>query len=217
MTNQHQPAITSHRSPQSAAGTAAAQDRVRQYLNHGATYRDIAEAAGIGTMTVHDLANSRRQQPTRHAVAAVLKIRQAPPPQLRVDAGGTRLRLRALYVMGHGSARLARATGISERTIRALVNGEAATVSVKLRDTITTIYDRWWDKRAPERTAAERSAATLARRRAIRGNWCTAAALDDDELDIPGYKPRYGWRPATGTGVADDINAPRRPVRRRRA
>ncbi len=29
-----------------------------------------------------------------------------------------------------------------------------------------------WDKRAPERDRFERAAATAARRRAIRGNWC---------------------------------------------
>ena len=27
----------------------------------------------------------------------------------------------------------------------------------------------------------------------------------DDQLDIPGYRPEYGWKPATGTGVAPEI------------
>jgi hypothetical protein len=61
----------------------------------------------------------------------------------------------------------------------------------------------------PERTRAERAAATAARRRAIAGNWCAAAALDDDLLDTPGYRPRYGWKPATGTGIAPDHPLPR--------
>ena len=107
--------------------------------------------------------------------------------------------------MGHGSARIARAAGVREMTIRALVRGDARTISPKLRDTITALYDAWWDKRAPERTRAERGAATLARRRAIAGNWCAAAALDDDQLDVPGYRPRHGWKPATGTGTAPGI------------
>ena len=46
----------------------------------------------------------------------------------------------------------------------------------------------------------------------MTGNWCAAAALDDDQLDTPGYRPRYGWKPATGTGVAPDI----RPAATRR-
>jgi transcriptional regulator with XRE-family HTH domain len=129
-------------------------------------------------------------------------------PAARVDAGGTRLRLRALHVMGHGPARLARALGIRETTISQLVRGDAATVSPRLRDAITDLYDAWWDKRAPERSRAERAAAAAARRRAIAGNWCAAAALDDDELDTPGYRPSYGWKPATGTGIASDIRPP---------
>ncbi len=50
----------------------------------------------------------------------------------RIDAGGTRLRLRALHVMGHGSARLARALGVRPQAIAELVSGHAATVSPQL-------------------------------------------------------------------------------------
>jgi hypothetical protein len=50
------------------------------------------------------------------------------------------------------------------------------------------------------------AAVTAARKRAIAGNWCAAAALDDDQLDIPGYRPKAGWKPATGTGAAPDIH-----------
>ena len=130
----------------------------------------------------------------------------------RLDAGGTRLRLRALHVMGHGSARISRALGVREETIQRLVRGDARTISPPLRDAIADLYDAWWDKRAPERTRAERAAAARARRRASAGNWCAGAALDDDQLDTPGYRPRTGYRPATGTGTAPDI---RLPVRRR--
>jgi hypothetical protein len=41
--------------------------------------------------------------------------------------------------------------------------------------------------------------------------------MDDDQLDIPGYQPEYGWKPATGTGVAPDIRiGARRHYRRRK-
>jgi len=127
----------------------------------------------------------------------------------RLDAGGTRLRLRALHVMGHGSARISRALGVREETIQRLVRGDAGTISPQLRDAISDLYDAWWDKRAPERTRAERAAAARARRRAITGNWCAAAALNDDQLDVPGYRPRTGYRPATGTGIAPDVRVRR--------
>ena len=87
--------------------------------------------------------------------------------------------------MGHGSARIARAAGVQRQTIRKLVRGDARTVSPQLRDAIADLYDAWWDKRAPARTRSERAAATAARKRAIAGNWCAAAALDDDQLDTP--------------------------------
>src|SRR6266851_2551584 len=121
----------------------------------------------------------------------------------RLDAGGTRLRLRALHVMGHGSARISRALGVREETIQRLVRGDARTISPPLRDAIADLYDAWWDKRA--------------RRRAIAGNWCAGAALHDDQLDVPGYRPRTGYRPATGTGIAPDIRMPVRRYRRKGA
>ena len=118
--------------------------------------------------------------------------------------------------MGHGSARIARAAGVHPQTIRQLVRGDARTVSPQLRDAIIAVYDAWWDKRAPARTRSERAAATAARKRAIAGNWCAAAALDDDLLDIPGYRPRHGWKPATGTGTAPDIHPPAPPAERKK-
>ncbi len=195
-------------------GSGAARDHVHHLRQDGGTYRGIATAAGLAPATVHDLVSGRRRS-TNGTAAAVLSVTSQAIPRARLDAGGTRLRLRALHVMGHGSARIARAAGVREMTIRQLVRGDARTVSPKLRDTITAVYDAWWDKRAPERTRAERGAATLARRRAIAGNWCAAAALDDDQLDTPGYRPRHGWKPATGTGTAPGIRPSGTTTRRR--
>ena len=165
--------------------------------------------------TRRDLASGRRR-PARGTAAAGLAVTTEAFPRDRLDAGGTRLRLRALHVMGHGSARIARALGVRSTAIQELVGGTARTVRPHLRDAVTDLYDAWWDKRALERTRAERAAATLARRRAIAGNWCAAAALDDDQLDTPGYRPQYGWKPAAGTGVAPDIRPAARHHRRRK-
>ena len=151
--------------------------------------------------TIQDLTSDRPAAMSTAAAAAMTRRTVSPA---RVDAGGTRLRLRALHVMGHGSARIARTIGAREMTIRALTRGDITAISPQLRDTIADLYDSWWDKRAPERSRAERAAATAARRRARTGNWCAPVALDDDQLDIPGYRPRSRWRPATGTGIAPD-------------
>jgi hypothetical protein len=185
----------------------AARHHVVRLRQDGGTYRSIAAAAALSPGTVRALASGRRRaQPA--TAAAVLTVTSWSLPRERLDAGGARLRLRALHVMGHGSARIARAAGAHPGTIRKIVRGDARTVSLQLRDTITAVYDTWWDRRAPGRTRHERAAATAARKRAITGNWCAAAALDDDLLDTPGYRPRAGWKPATGTGTAPDIRPP---------
>jgi transcriptional regulator with XRE-family HTH domain len=178
---------------------------VRRLRAEGGTYRSIAAASGLAPTTVHDLATGRRD-PTPATTRALSKAHGGALPQARVDAGGTRLRLRALHVMGHGSARIARALGTREKTIRRLARGDIPTVSRTLHNAAADLYDAWWDKRAPERTPAERAAATAARRRSIAGNWCAGAGLDDDELDTPGYKPASKWKPATGTGIAPDVH-----------
>jgi plasmid maintenance system antidote protein VapI len=52
-----------------------------------------------------------------------------PTSRDRIDAGGTRLRLRALHVMGHGSARIARALHVRPQAVTQIVGGRAHTVS----------------------------------------------------------------------------------------
>ena len=211
-----QPSAAAASLDQPDAGPSAVRDHLNRLLQHGGTYRTIAAAAAVAPTTVHDLAAGRREA-TGSIATALLAVTSEALPQGRLDAGGARLRLRALHVMGHSSARIARAVGASEKTIRKLVRGDAKTISPRLHDAITDVYDGWWDKRAPGRTRAERTAATIARRRAIAGNWCAGAGLDDDQLDIPGYRPTSGWKHATGTGTAPDIRPPRRPRRSNRA
>jgi hypothetical protein len=189
-------------------GRLEARDQISRLRKEGGTYR--SNAAGLATAAVHDLAAGRRN-PAPATDRALRKAAAGVLPRARLDAGCTRLRLRALHVMGHGSARIARALGVGEMTIRRLTRGDAPTVNLSLRDDVTDLYDAWGDKSAPERNKSERAAVTAARRRAIAGNWCAGAGLDDDELDTPGYKPTSNWKPATGTGTAPDIHPPDRP------
>jgi hypothetical protein len=202
------------RSEASTRQREAARAHLTRLRQGGGTYRSVAAAAALSTGSVHRLASGRRRAQPGTATA-VLTVTSPGLPQARLDATETRLRLRALHVMGHGSARIAWAVGVHPVTIRKLIRGDVRTVSQRLRDAIGELYDAWWDKRAPGRTRFERAAATIARNRARTENWCAPAALDD-RLDIPGYRPEYGWKPATGTGVAPDIYVPVRRHRRRK-
>jgi hypothetical protein len=127
-------------------------------------------------------------------------------PAMVPSVSGARLRLRALVAIGHGSARIARALGdrTSTHAVQRILTGATTEIpGARLRQ-IRYLYEAWWDLCPPERTRAERVAATAACSRARREGWCTGAGLDDDELDTPGYDPRCAWRPAIGTGVATD-------------
>ena len=190
----------------------AVRDHVTKLRQHGWTYRSIAAATALSPDTVSALATGRRRaQPA--TATAVLKLTSRILSRSRLDATGTRLRLRALHVMGHGSARIARAAGVHPVTIRKLVRGDARTVSPQLRTAIIAVYDVWWDKRAPVVSAPQPPPPA----NAPSPGTGAAAALDDDLLDLPGYLPRQGWMPATGTGIAPDICPPTRLHRKSRA
>ena len=123
-----------------------------------------------------------------------------------VDAIGTPALgcARLAGAMGHSQTRIARALGQPDWVINRVINGVIREVSPQLRADALPLYDSWWCLRPPERTRAERVAAAAARARAERCRWCTGAGLDDDDLDMPGYRPRSTYRPAEGVGVADD-------------
>ena len=201
--------------PYPATGPGPARAHVRRLRQDGGTYRGIAAAAGLAPATVSDLDRGRRR-PTRGTTAAVLAVTsQTRPARPR----GRRRHPAAAAGPARDGPRLGphrprprrpRDDHPPDRPRRRPHR------QPQLRDQVTDLYDAWWDKRAPARTRFERGAATAARKRAIAGNWCAAAALDDDLLDIPGYRPRHGWKPATGTGVAPDIRPPARRHRRNR-
>ncbi|HET7015981.1 MAG TPA: hypothetical protein VFI65_18810 [Streptosporangiaceae bacterium] len=141
----------------------------------------------------------------------------APPPEppasaepdvariVWVEPNGTAWRLRSLVAMGHSATRIAGALGVRVESVQKLLRGDAALIGADLRRLASQLWEAWWDKRPPETTAAERRAAAEARRRAETHNWCAPVGLDEDQLDEPGYRPYCRYRPASGSGVADDF------------
>jgi hypothetical protein len=94
--------------------------------------------------------------------------------------------------------------GSASHIIAPLIRGDRATITTPLRDDITRLFDTWWDKQPPRRTPQEKTAACKALQRAAMHSWPCPAALDEDELDQPGYQPTARWRYAHGTGIAAD-------------
>jgi hypothetical protein len=168
----------------------------------GGTYESIGRAAGTGAMTVHCIANARRPTVQAKVASKLLAISEADIRIVQPSPGGTMWRLRALVAMGHTCSRMAVATGIPSATLRRIVRGDALTISPALRQAVTALFDAWWDKAPPRRTRQEKLAARNALKRAALNGWPCPAGLDEDELDLPGYRPSHGWLPATGTGTA---------------
>jgi hypothetical protein len=171
----------------------------------GGTYEAIGCAAGIGAMTVHGIANGRRLKVQADVANRLLTVTDDDVCRLRPSPNGTMWRLRALVAMGHSCTHMASASGIPPASLRRIVRGETLTITPERRQEVAALFDAWWDKTPPRRTRQEKRAASSARRRAALHNWPCPAGLDEYELDEPGYRPRAGWLPATGTGVADPI------------
>ena len=191
--------------PQPSAGPRATGDHVRRLRQDGGTYSGIA-VGGLTSAAAPGLLSSGRRAPAD--TTTVMALTSSAMPRDPVDAGGTRLRLRALHVMGHSSARIARAVGVDPtdhprprpRRHHDRQPPAARRDHRRLRRLVGQARPRTHSRRTPR---GHRRPQTR-----HRGNWCAAAALDDDLLDTPGYQPAWGWKPATGTGTAPDIYPP---------
>jgi hypothetical protein len=188
----------------------AAREHVLRLRAAGGTYEAIARAAGTGAMTVHGIANARRPRVQAGVARRLLAVTEADIRSTPTPPGGVMWRLRSLIAMGHSCTRMAAATGLPPTALRRIVRAEAVTVSPRLQQAVIALFDAWWDKTPPQRNRQEKLAARAALRRAARNNWPCPAALDEDQLDQPGYRPAQGWLPATGTGTAPDF-PPARP------
>jgi hypothetical protein len=143
--------------------------------------------AGVPAPAGHTLINA--QERIDPAAAALPAITVEDPDKPRLPADGTRLRLRSLMAMGHGYTRLAHAAGTSPADIRKIIEGRAAEVTPQLQDRVRRVWETWWDKTPPARTAAQRAAATKARDRARRGRWCTPSASTKTSSTDPATSP----------------------------
>jgi hypothetical protein len=183
---------------------ALVREHVLKLRAAGGTYKAIAQAADIGAMTVHRIANADMPRAQAEIARRLLAVTKADICGAHPTAGGTMWRLRALVAMGHTCSRMAAAIGAPPPTLRRIVRGEALTISPELRQAVIALFDAWWDKTPPQRTRQEKLAAGNARKRAALNDWPPPAGLDEDDLERPGYQPQCGWRYASGLGVAAD-------------
>jgi hypothetical protein len=198
------------------ADAGPVRDHVRALRGHGASYRAIAQAAGVSAMTVHHLLNGSGSQtgqlPHRMGAAQasrLLAVRIPVAAGSRRDACGARRRLQGLVALGHCPAALARRAGIADPPMRRLLTGQTRRISPALHATVEVLYDQMWNHLPPERTRREQAVADAARHRAQAAGWPPPMALDDDRIDDPAYRPRTAWRRAAGLPPAAQPPRPR--------
>jgi hypothetical protein len=196
------------------ADPAPVRDHVHRLLQ-AATFQAVGDAACVGQMTVWEIAHGTRPAITTRTARALLAVQPADITPPRAAANGPMWRLRSLIAMGHATGRITTALAAPAHVIESLIRGDRATITTTLAGDIGRLFEAWWDKQPPQHTPAERAAASKARHRAACNNWPCPSALDDDELDQPGYQPAARWRHARGTGIAghDPLgkNRPGRP------
>lgn len=187
-------------------------DEVRAHVGrlraeHKGTWRGIAQAAGISPMTLHGFMSGKQASITEGSARALMDVGPADlSPAAFMDANGAKWRLRALVAMGHSAASIAAGAGTDVDAVRDLIRGDAGQVSRRSEARYREVYAAWWDRTPPARSYHEHAAVTRQLSRAAREGWPTGMALDDDELDQPGYSPgRRRWLRAQGRGEAPPI------------
>jgi plasmid maintenance system antidote protein VapI len=197
------------------ADAAPVRYHVSLLRRHGASYRVIAEAAGVSPMTVHHLVNGTgrppRPVPDRIGSALAERLLAVTVPVAGTgwrDACGARRRARALVALGHCPSELARQAGVSVPRMARLVEGRTGRISPEFHAAVCRVYGRLWNQLPAERTRREQAIAGAARRRSEAAGWPPPMGLDDDRIDDPAYRTRTGWRRAAGLPGAPDAQAP---------
>jgi hypothetical protein len=114
---------------------------------------------------------------------------------MALTPAGTQRRLRALFACGWSDVSIERVTGIPSRDISTALARRSA-IRPEFSRSVASAYERLWNKQPPRATQEEREEADAAAEYGRRWGWAPPMALDDDEIDNPGYKPA-GWKRTT--------------------
>jgi transcriptional regulator with XRE-family HTH domain len=186
------------------ADPGEARKHLARMLATGATRQEIAEATGVGRMTLWTIETTDNRMLSLTS-AAILAVDPASLDPAWPAAGGTRLRLRALAAVGWSIPQVAAAAcGVSVAQLTGVRSGRIASVSRETLRATAAVYDELWDQIPRPSRGASRARAC-----ARDGRWLMPADLDDDLIDVPGYAPRR--RSArTGAPAGEKDSAARR-------
>lgn len=145
-------------------------------------YSTIARAADVSRDTVVEHARGALPFIRRSHAQRLLAVRpEHADPKCRVPALGSRRRIQALYVAGHGAYTIAaNADRLTPRAIEYVLTGERSSVTIATRSAIAGAY----------RVLADKPVTNLrTQRRAKAAGWPGPGYWDDDEFENPDFEP----------------------------
>lgn len=184
-----------------------ARRHVRDLMDAGLGWKQVAERSGVGTGCLSKLlwgsptrgaAPSRRIRPaTADALLAVRPDRVAAGQN--VDPTGTHRRLQALVAAGWSQAQLANRLGMLRSNFGRMIGSR--TVLASTRDAVAALYERIAYAAPPAGNHHERQAASRARNYAAARGWPPPAAWFAVDIDDPAAVPDVeGVRTVTRRG-----------------
>lgn len=159
-----------------------AREHTRRLVDRGWLLADVAKESGVAYGAVWKIFHGQRERAYRTTVSAILTLNldRPPPPNTRVkvDATGTRRRVRALRRIGWPTEEIARRTHLSPASLYEII--KRPTVSRATHYAVAEVYERLSGTRGPSETSVGR---------AKKQGWPPPLAWDDDTIDDPKAKP----------------------------
>lgn len=180
---------------------STARAHVEELHAQGMTWRQIADAAGVGVEYLCQLRISlggrrrfERIRPDRSAALLAVQLKAPQPtPLSNVPAIGATRRLRALRANGWPSTVLAERSGIARPTIGIIVVGARPTVFAATAAIVAELYDDLHDQ-DPRRHGIASVSADRSILRAKRLGWAPPRAWDGIDIDDPAAEPGLAGR-----------------------
>ena len=172
---------------------APARVHIENLAMQGASYRAIADAAGISVQAVCKLRDGQATV-RRPTVAAILKVTyqsifDRTGHEDFVPKIGAVRRLRALMAIGHRAQDIAAVVDMDWRMVHNVLNQPGQWISRERHVQIITAYDALWNKPGTSRHVLARAAAA---------GWPPPMAWDDETIDDPNAAPDLGHHHAPG-------------------
>jgi len=182
-------------------------DEVRAHVlnlmhNHMLSLEGIAEAAGVGHMTVSRLHRGLLKTMRRSNAEALLAVRPEdvrPNGEVLVPNIGGRRRIQALLAIGWRHQDLTPLLGLPSANV---IFQDGQWFTKRKHDAIKRVYDQLWDKPGP--------GGVRCTSRAAKAGYVPPLAWDDETIDDPKAQPNLGLskpkrgRPTKGPVPATD-------------